>query len=70
MTKRRVLDISSPKARFSPRRGATFEELARQQGVRPVRRLEDLLGGWPEDELNDGFEEALAAWRQPPTGEA
>lgn len=44
--------------------GASFESLARQQGVHPVKRLEDLLGGWPEDEVNDGFEAALARWRQ------
>ncbi|HEX4496117.1 MAG TPA: hypothetical protein VIE43_10665 [Thermoanaerobaculia bacterium] len=45
-------------------RGASFEDLARQQGVRPVERLEALLGGWPEDEVNDGFEAALERWRQ------
>lgn len=45
-------------------RGKSFEELAREQGVRPVERLEDLLGGWPEEEVNDGFEEALLEWRK------
>ena len=44
-------------------RGYSFEELARQQGVRPVERLEDLVGGWPEDQIDDGFEEALERWR-------
>jgi hypothetical protein len=44
--------------------GASLEDLARQQGVRPVERLEDLLGGWPEDEVNDGFEIVLERWRQ------
>jgi hypothetical protein len=29
-----------------------------------VERLEDLLGGWPEDEINDGFEAALERWRR------
>lgn len=42
----------------------SLEDLARQQGVRPVERLEDLLGGWPEDEINDGFEAALERWRR------
>jgi len=42
----------------------TFEELAHAQGVQPVRRLEDIMGGWPEDELEDGFEEAVHAMRQ------
>ena len=41
----------------------SLEELARQQGVRPVERFEDLLGGWPEDQIDDGFEEALKRWR-------
>ena len=43
---------------------ASLEELALQQGVRPVERFEELLGGWPEDEIDDGFEEALERWRQ------
>jgi len=42
----------------------SLEDLARQQGVRPVERLEDLAGGWPEDQINDGFEEALERWRR------
>lgn len=41
----------------------SFEALAQEQGVRPVERLEDLLGGWPEDQLDDGFEDAVIAWR-------
>lgn len=44
--------------------GASLEDLARQQEVRPVEHLEDLLGGWPEDEVDDGFEIALERWRQ------
>jgi len=43
----------------------TFEELARAQGVRPIASYEELAGGWPEDEINDGFEEALERWRRP-----
>lgn len=42
----------------------SLEELARRQGVQPVERFEDLLGGWPEDQIDDGFEEALARWHQ------
>lgn len=41
----------------------TIEELARMQGVRPVERFESLLGGWPADEIDDGFEDAVARWR-------
>lgn len=44
-------------------RRVSLEELARQQGVRPVERVEDLLGGWPEDQIDDGIEEALERWR-------
>ncbi len=42
----------------------TFEELARAQGVQSVRRLEDLMGGWLEDQHDDGFEDAIRAMRQ------
>lgn len=48
---------------FQPR--TSFDELARQQGVRPVERFEDIAGGWPEDQIDDGFEEALERWRRP-----
>ena len=44
-------------------RRVTFEDLARAQGVRPAERLEDFTGGWPEDQLDDGFEAAVVAWR-------
>lgn len=42
----------------------TLEELARQQGTRPAERFEDFAGGWPEDEIDDGFEEALERFRR------
>ncbi len=45
-------------------RHESFEALAKAQGVRPAVRLEDFQGGWPEDQLDDGFEEALVAWRR------
>src|SRR4051794_35022822 len=44
--------------------GPTLEELARMQNVRPVERLEEVIGGWPAEELQDGFEKELARWRQ------
>lgn len=37
----------------------SLEELAEEQGVGPAGALEELLGGWPPDEMGDGFEEAL-----------
>jgi len=27
-------------------------------------KFEDLVGGWPKDELNDGFEEEVNKWRE------
>lgn len=47
----------------SPGPSADFLRLAREQGVRPVARLEDLMGGWPVEEREDGFEEMLMEWR-------
>jgi hypothetical protein len=41
----------------------TIEELARMQGVCPVEDFESLLGGWPADEIDDGFEDAVSGWR-------
>lgn len=46
--------------------GPDLKELARMQHVRPAERLEALLGGWPAEEVSDGFEDALARWRQEP----
>lgn len=60
--KLRPLEIS-PIAPANPSAGTDFLRLAREQGVRPVARLEDLLGGWPAEERDDGFEEALMQWR-------
>jgi hypothetical protein len=42
--------------------GLTLEELAAEQGYKKVP-VEELFGGWPDDEINDGFDEALRSWR-------
>jgi hypothetical protein len=42
----------------------SLDELAQQQGVSPPRSLDDLLGGWPTDELNDEFEQTFLRWRE------
>jgi predicted acyl esterase len=41
----------------------TVAELAREQGVKRITDPTVLLGGWPDD-LNDGFDEALAEMRR------
>jgi hypothetical protein len=41
----------------------SLDELARQQGVTAPTSPDDLLGGWPADDLNDDFEQALRNWR-------
>ncbi len=41
----------------------TLEEIALAQGVKPIEDFDVLLGGWPEDELDDNFEETLSQWR-------
>lgn len=38
-------------------------DLASEQEVQAVGKLEDLLGGWPDEEADDGFEEELRKWR-------
>lgn len=42
----------------------SLEELAKQQQVLVPANFDDLLGGWPAEERDDGFEEAVARWRQ------
>ena len=42
----------------------TLEQIAAEQGKAPITDLSTLLGGWPQDELNDGFEEDLRARRK------
>ena len=42
----------------------TLDEVAAEQGVQPVTDLDEALGGWPTDELDDGFEQAVASWRE------
>jgi hypothetical protein len=44
-------------------RPISLDELARLQGVSPPASVDELFGGWPADELNDDFEDALASWR-------
>lgn len=46
-------------------RPLSLDELARQQGVSAPATVDELLGGWPEEDRDDQFEEAVANWREP-----
>jgi hypothetical protein len=41
----------------------SLDELVRRQGVAAPELTEETWGGWPDDELDDGFETAVASWR-------
>lgn len=44
--------------------GKTLAELVEIQGIQPISSFESLRGGWPEDQLDDGFEDELQRWRR------
>ena len=44
------------------RHSASLDELARMQGVKPLADFDEIKGTWPGD-IDDGFEEAVAALR-------
>lgn len=37
--------------------------LATAQGVKPVKTLDEIRGGWPESEINDDFGSVVRQWR-------
>jgi len=47
--------------------GLTFDQQAVAHGITQPCSFDDLLGGWPEDEKDDHFEEAVAQWRKEDT---
>jgi hypothetical protein len=47
-----------------PAPGASLEELARRQGVKPYTGVQDFAGLWPEEFDPDAFLEWLAAERR------
>ena len=55
------LRIAPPPFSVSPVK--SVKELAAEQGV-ALRPVEEMVGGWPAEELNDGFENALNSWRE------
>jgi hypothetical protein len=42
----------------------SLDDLAVEQGVLVPRSDAEYLGGWPVDELEDGFEDAVVKWRE------
>jgi hypothetical protein len=42
----------------------TIDELAAIQGVTSPCSFDDLLGGWPEEDREERFEETVAGWRK------
>lgn len=45
-------------------RSASLGELAARQKVNTPNSLDELLGGWPADDVNDGFEQFLRERRE------
>ena len=47
-------------------RSPSLEEVTAVRGKKPPVDFDQLKGGWPEEEVNDGFEEAVDRWRREP----
>jgi hypothetical protein len=69
---RKRLDLPIPQLpELAPLIGKDVEIIAREQSgtggdVHKPARFGDLKGGWPEDQIDDGFEEEVDRWRQEP----
>jgi hypothetical protein len=50
---------------------SSVDRIAREQGVTRVVPFDELLGGWPQGQEQDGFEDAVDRWRaeEPRRGE-
>jgi hypothetical protein len=57
--------------RATGRHGPSVDQIAREQGATRAVPFDELLGGWPQGEEHDGFEEAVDRWRaeEPRRGE-
>ena len=58
----RVEPVAPPLADFWE--SCILDELARRQGVALPKSPDEMLGGWPDDELDDGFENVVASGRE------
>ena len=45
---------------------SAIEEFDAREGSPPVANFKEMLGGWPEEERDDGFEDAVRKWRREP----
>lgn len=69
---RKRLDLPIPQLpELAPLIGKEVEIIAREQsvsapGAHKPARFVDLKGGWPEDQVDDGFEEEVDHWRREP----
>jgi hypothetical protein len=61
-TKVRVEPLVIPSTSFWE--SCSLAELAVRQGIALPRSPEEMFGGWPDDELDDGFENTIHAWRE------
>jgi hypothetical protein len=61
-TEVRVEAVAPPGADFWE--SCSLEQLTRRQRVSARESPEEMLGGWPDDELDDGFENVVASWRK------
>ncbi len=61
--KYRVKPQPKPVDKSSFWEGKSFEELAKEQGVKPIRDISELYGYWPDDEDFDSFLEAVRSAR-------
>jgi hypothetical protein len=61
-TEVRVEAVAPPAADFWE--SCSLDELACRQRVSVFESPEEMLGGWPDDELDDEFENAVASWRE------
>ena len=59
----RPVDASLPEGQPGDGSRRTLDDIVREQGVTGGVRFEALLGGWPQGEEADGFEDAVARWR-------
>ena len=66
LTLKKRADLLPQDALFSQNfwESLSLEELAKAQGVKPMKDASDLIGTWPGEE-NDGFEEWIDELRHP-----